>query len=91
MDLSSFTSFDVMGQNAGDLAVRLAKGESIDAPMIYMAGEAEVPLHPVEDFNVTRGNIAAYFEQYSPGYVDASAVLQGLSDDMLPEGVAKFR
>jgi D-xylose transport system substrate-binding protein len=91
MDLSSFTRFDVMGKTAGDLAVRLANGEALDAPLEYVSGDVTIPLHPVEDFNVTRDNIASYFEQYSPGYVDAVAVLQGLSDDILPDGVAKFR
>lgn len=91
MSLSSFTRFDVMGTIAGELAVKLAKGESIEAPLQYKAGDVSIPLHPVEDFNVTRENIAEYFAQYNPGYVDASAVLNGLSDDILPDGVAQFR
>jgi ABC-type xylose transport system substrate-binding protein len=91
MTLSSFTRFDVMGQIAGDLAVKLARGEAISAPMQYTMGDVTVPLYPVEDFNVTRDNIADYFAQYSPGYVDASAALNGLSDDILPEGVAQYR
>ena len=91
MNLSSFTRFDVMGNTAGELAVRLAKGEAISAPLEYKTGDVTIPLHPVEDFNVTRDNIAEYFGQYSPGYVDASAVLQGLPDDILPDGVAQYR
>ena len=91
LSLSSFTRFDVMGKTAGDLAVALAKGETISAPLEYVAGDVSIPLYPVEDFNVTRDNIAEYFAQYSPGYVDASAALKGLPDDILPEGVAAFR
>ena len=91
MALSSFTRFDVMGKTAGELAVSLANGDQISAPLEYTVGDVTIPLHPVEDFNVTRDNMAEYFAQYSPGYVDASAALQGLSVDTLPDGVAAFR
>jgi ABC-type xylose transport system substrate-binding protein len=91
MTLSSFTRFDVMGAIAGNLAVALANGQAPQAPMTYKSGDAEVPLHPVEDFNVTIENMADYLAQYSPGYVDAAAIVAGLPVDILPEGLEQYR
>lgn len=90
LSLSSFTRFDVMGKTAGELCVQLAKGEKISAPATYMAGGVEIPLQPIEDFNVTRENLVAYLEQYSPGYVDARAVFTGMPKELLPPGAEKF-
>jgi hypothetical protein len=80
-----------MGAIAGNLAVALAQGEAVEAPMTYIAGDAEVPLHPVEDFNVTIDNMADYLAQYSPGYVDAAAVVAGLDASILPAGLEQYR
>ena len=90
LSLSSFTRFDVMGKTAGELCVQLAKGEKIAAPATYMAGGVEIPLQPIEDFNVTKENLVAYLEQYSPGYVDAKAVFAGMPKELLPPGAEKF-
>lgn len=92
MMVSNFTRFDTMGATAGELAVKLAMGEAVEAPMTYLVkGEIEVPMFPIEDVNVSLENMAEYFEQYSPGYIDAKAVLQGLDDDAVPEVLRKFR
>lgn len=91
MKLSSFTRFDVMGRTAGEVAVQFARGEKPKAPSEYKTGDLSIPLYPIEDFNVTRENMATYFSQYSPGYVDAPTVLKGLPDGVLPAGLAKFR
>ena len=81
---------DVTGKTAGELCVQLAKGEKIAAPATYMAGGVEIPLQPIEDFNVTKENLVAYLEQYSPGYVDAKAVFAGMPKELLPPGAEKF-
>jgi len=90
-NLSSFTRFDVMGRTAAELAVALARGEAVTAPMTYSAGGEDIPLHPVEDFNVTRNNIVEYLEQYSPGYVDASVIVAGLADEFMLPGLEAYR
>ena len=91
MALSSFTRFDEMGRTAGELAVALAKGEALSAPMDYSAGDVTIPLFPIEAFNVTRNNIVDYLKEYSPDYVDAKAALAGIPDDVLPTGAAALR
>ncbi len=41
---------------------------------------------PVEDRDITRENMVEYLKQYSPVYVDAKAVLDGIPKDKWPEG-----
>ena len=87
LTLSSFTRFDVMGQTAGELCVKLARGESLDISETYDAGNGvKIPFVAVEDFNVTRDNLVSYIKQYSPAYVDAQAIFQGIPKELWPDG-----
>lgn len=92
MMVSSFTKYDVMGTTAGELALKLAKGEALKAPTTYMAdGKVPLPWWPIESYNVTKDNVADHLEHYSPGYLDAKAALKGLDDVLVPERLRKFR
>jgi D-xylose transport system substrate-binding protein len=90
MNFSTFTRFDVMGRTAGELCAKLAKGEAINPPMKYTAGDVIVPLAPIEAFHVSRDNLVEYLDQYSPNYVDAKTIFKGLPADSLPAGAEKF-
>ena len=90
MNFSTFTRFDVMGRTAGELCAKLAKGEAINPPMKYTAGDVTVPLAPIEAFHVSRDNLVEYLDQYSPAYVDAKTIFKGLPADSLPAGAEKF-
>lgn len=87
MALSSFTLFDEMGTVAGNLAVKLAKGEDLGITEAYDAGNGvSIPYMAVEDRDITRENMVEYLKQYSPVYVDAKAVLDGVPKEKWPEG-----
>ena len=91
MALSSFTRFDEMGKVAGELAVRLAKGEKLGIKGQYDAGKGVLLPHvPIEDFNVTRDNIVAYIKRYSPDYVDVAAVFKGIPKAQWPAGAEEL-
>ncbi|RUW70018.1 hypothetical protein EOA28_24500 [Mesorhizobium sp. M2A.F.Ca.ET.067.02.1.1] len=92
LTVSSFTKYDVMGTTAAEIAVKLAKGETVQAPTTYMAnGKVPLPWWPIESFNVTKDNIVDYIEHYSPAYLDAKAVLKGIDDSEIPDDLRKFR
>lgn len=87
MALSSFTLFDKMGTIAGELAVKLAKGEDLGITQTYDAGNGlAIPYMPVEDRDITRENMVEYLKQYSPVYVDAKSVLEGVPKEKWPQG-----
>ena len=88
--MSSFTRFDVMGETAGKLCVKLANGEKISTDKVYEVEGIKIPYVPVEDFNVTKENIVDYIAQYSPGYVDAQAIFKDIPKNMWPEGSEKL-
>ncbi len=86
MAMSSFTRFDVMGTTAGQLCVRLAKGETLKTDRTYELGGAQVPFFKIESFNVTRDNLVEYLKQYSPIYVDAKNVFKDIPESEWPAG-----
>lgn len=87
MALSSFTLFDQMGTIAGELAVKLAKGQDLGITQTYDAGNGvTIPYMPVEDRDITRENMVEYLKKYSPVYVDAKAVLEGVPKEKWPKG-----
>jgi ABC-type xylose transport system substrate-binding protein len=90
MNMSSFTKFDEMGKTAGELAVRLAKGEEPTSDATYDTGEGEVPLFVIESYPVTRDNVVEFLTSYSPHYVDAKAVFRGIPKAKWPEGAEEL-
>lgn len=90
MAMSSFTRFDVMGTTAGQLCVRLAKGERLTSDRTYELGGGQVPFFKIESFNVTRENLVEYLKQYSPQYVDAKNIFAGIPESEWPAGAKEL-
>ncbi len=90
MNMSSFTRFDVMGETAGQLCVRLAKGETLKSDATYDTGNGKVPFFKIASFNVTKDNLVDYLKQYSPQYVDAKAVFAGVPKPQWPPGAEQL-
>jgi ABC-type xylose transport system substrate-binding protein len=90
MNMSSFTRFDEMGKQGGELAVRLAKGEELTSDTTYDTGAGEVPLFVIESYPVTKDNLVEYMKQYSPAYVNARSVFRGVPKSEWPEGAEEL-
>jgi D-xylose transport system substrate-binding protein len=90
MAFSSFTRFDEMGTTAGELCVKLARGEKVSSDQTYDTGAGTVPLFPVESYNVTKDNLVEYLERYSPSYVNARSVFRGIPRSQWPEGASEL-
>ncbi len=90
MAMSSFTRFDVMGKTAGEICVKLAKGQQVKSNSTYDTGQGKVPFFEIEHFSVTRNNIVDYLKQYSPSYVNAKAIFEGVPRDKWPPGADKL-
>jgi D-xylose transport system substrate-binding protein len=82
-----FTKCDEMARQAAELSVQLAQGKTISGKRRYpVRGGGSVPYFPTESYAINRDNMVAYLKKYSPSYVDARVVLQGIPEDKLPPG-----
>jgi D-xylose transport system substrate-binding protein len=84
---SGFTQFDVMAQTAAQLAVKLAKGESISSPQTYDTGAGKVPFFPIKIYPVNRSNMVSFMKKY-PSYADPKHILFGVPRSQWPKGAA---
>lgn len=90
MAMSSFTRFDQMGRTAARLCVLLAENQPLpDAPKVD-SGAGPVPFFEIPFFAVTRENMVAYLQEYSPSYVDARAIFTGIPRAEWPAGAEKL-
>jgi D-xylose transport system substrate-binding protein len=84
---SGFTQFDVMATTAAQLAVKLAKGQSISSPQTYDTGAGKVPFFPVKIYPVSRANMVVFMKKY-PSYADPTHILFGIPRSKWPKGAA---
>ncbi|MEU9823105.1 substrate-binding domain-containing protein [Pseudonocardia alni] len=85
-----FTEADTMGRTAAELCVKLANGETVTAERSYPVTGGEVPFFVIPIIKITAANMVEYVKKYSPAYVDAKAVFQGIPADKLPPGAAEL-
>jgi D-xylose transport system substrate-binding protein len=90
MAFSSFTPFDEMGSKAGELCVKLARGEKVASSVQYDMGAGKVPHFPIPSYNVTKDNLIEYLRKYSPSYVNADEVFRGIPKSKWPTGTAEL-
>lgn len=90
--MTMFTEVDVMGTTAGNLAARLARGETIDAPDLYPLDSGEsIPWFKTPSYAITYDNIVDYVKRYSGnGYVNPHQIFGGIPADKLPPGAAQL-
>ena len=88
--MSVFTPFDEMGKTAGDLSVKLAKGEQLSAGQTFPVDGGTVPFFPIPTQIINRDNVVEYVKKYSPDYVDAKIAFGGVPKDKLPQGAAEL-
>jgi D-xylose transport system substrate-binding protein len=86
-NMSGFTQFDVMARTAAQLAVKLAKGQSIETSRTYDTGAGKVPFYPIRIYPVTRANAVQFMKQY-PSYADPKHILFGIPENQWPKGAA---
>jgi D-xylose transport system substrate-binding protein len=87
---SSFTRFDRMGTTGGELAVKLARGETVTSRQSYAVPGGSIPFFPIESYNVDRDNLVEYLREYSPEYVDPEAVFKDIPRSELPAGAEEL-
>jgi hypothetical protein len=85
---SQFTAFDIMGQTGGRLCVQLANGKKLVSARTYDTGHGKVPFFPILQYTVDRTNIIPYLKRYSPAYVDAKHIFNGVPKNLWPPGSA---
>jgi D-xylose transport system substrate-binding protein len=86
-NMSGFTQFDVMARTAAQLAVKLAKGQSIATSRTYDTGVGKVPFYPVRIYPVTVKNAVPFMKKY-PSYADPKHILFGVPKKLWPKGAA---
>jgi D-xylose transport system substrate-binding protein len=89
-NMSGFTEFDVMGKTGGELAVQLAQGKKLQSDRTHDTGDGEVPFFPISIYPVTIDNLVEYLTKYSPSYVDANAVFEGIPESKWPKGAKEL-
>ncbi len=88
--ITRFTKYDVMGTTGGQLAVKLAKRETLSSKSTYDTGEGKIPFFPIDQGPIVKDTLVAYLKVYSPSYVDAKAVFQGIPSNLWPPGAAEL-
>ena len=78
--MSGFTQFDVMAQQGGRLTAQLARGEKLKSKFSYDTGHGKIPFFPIRIYPVTLANLVPYLKQYSPVYVNAKTVFEGIPE-----------
>jgi D-xylose transport system substrate-binding protein len=90
MAVSLFTKFDEMGVKAAELCVKLAKKEQLTGYQSEDFGYGAIPFVEIPFIGVRRDTIVDYLEQYSPSYVDAAAVVEGVPESQWPSGLKEL-
>jgi len=89
--LSVFSQYDIGAKVAADLAIKLANGQNITSPLKFDVGHGKtVPFFKVPVMEIRRSTLVPYLKAYSPGYVDAKQVFEGVPKSKWPAGAAEL-
>jgi D-xylose transport system substrate-binding protein len=86
-NMSGFTEFGTMAQTAAQLAVQVAKGQTITANAQFDMGAGNVPFFPINIYPVTLANLVDQMKKYS-AYDDPRHILFGIPQSQWPAGAA---